>query len=334
MAKKTPLVSVVVPVRNEERYIGECLRSLMGQDYPKGKYEVLVVDGRSEDRTRDIVGKFMKRHRNIRLIENPELNVSAGRDVGFRNASGEIVVSFSGHSYADRDFLSKLVSRLVKSDESVAGVGCRHETPASDPPTARAIGLVTSSAFGGMGTTFKNPEEEQVVDSVAFTVYRKKVIEEVGGPSDPELGCTGNDAELNLRIKEAGYKLLYTPDTTAYHHKRAGIYNFFRWVFNYGVARAKIVRKHRRSAKLIHALPSIFIIGLVLTGILSFFSRVFFFLFLFALGAYFLSALGSSVMVSRGYGPKYVPRLLLVYFVEHVGYGLGFLYGVLGGNFV
>ncbi|KXB03729.1 hypothetical protein AKJ48_03660, partial [candidate division MSBL1 archaeon SCGC-AAA261O19] len=223
MHGKNPLASVFIPVRNEEEHIEECLNSLVNQDYPNDKYEIVIVDGKSEDQTREIVKKFMKQHDNIRLIENPELNVSAGRRIGVEESRGKYVIAFSGHSYADRDFIRKVVTRLEKADEEIAGVGCRHETPPGDSSTARAIGLAMSSTFGGAGTTFKQPEKEQVVDSVAFTAYRKKVVDEVGGPSDPDLERTGNDAELNLRIKEAGYKLLYIPDTTAYHHKKESL---------------------------------------------------------------------------------------------------------------
>lgn len=83
-------VSVVVPVRNEEGYIEECLSSLVNQDYPQDSYEILVVDGRSEDRTRNMVRELMQTHKNIRLIDNPEINVSAGKRIGFKEARGDL----------------------------------------------------------------------------------------------------------------------------------------------------------------------------------------------------------------------------------------------------
>lgn len=334
MVEEDPKASVFMPVRNEEKYIEESLDSLMNQDYPDEKYEVVVVDGMSEDRTREIVENYMERHDNIRLVENPELNVSEGRRIGVEESRGKYVIAFSGHSYADQDFIRKLVERLEGADEEIAGVGCRHETPEEDSDTAKAIGLAMGSVFGGAGTTFRHPEEEQVMDSIAFTCYRKDVVEEVGGPSNPELERTGNDAEFNLRIKEAGYKLLYIPDTKAYHHKKGDLSGFFKWSMNYGIARAKIIDMHGWEGSKVYVLPTLLVLGLVGSGVLSLFFWVFEWLFLLGVGGYLVSALISSASVSKRYGFSFVPKVFAAYLEEHFGYGLGFLAGLLGSDFV
>jgi len=328
--KRCPFVSVIVAVRNDEKYIKECLDSLTGQDYPAGRYEILVVDGRSMDGTREIVANYSKVHHNVRSIDNPRINAAAGRNIGIAEARGKILIMFSGHAYAERNFISNLALKLAACDEFVVGVGCGHETPPGDPYIARSIGLAMGSRFGGYGTTFLRESGEKFVDSIAFTAYRKDVFEKVG-PHD-ERFVVGQDGELNLRIKKAGYRLLYTPETIVYHHKKDSILKFFKHMFEYGRARAKMLKKHRGSFRPIYIFPSLFVLTLIFLGLLSPLHRFIFYMFLLLVGAYLACALASAALVSSKHGLKFMALLPAIYFIEHIGYGLGFLSGYLGGG--
>lgn len=324
-------VSVVVPVRNEEKYIEECLDSLINQDFPDAEYEIIVVDGESEDQTRDIVEEHLEGFKNIRLVENPQRNVAEGKRIGFEEAEGDFVIDFGGHSFADEDFISKLVSRLEKSDDDVAGVGCVHEIPPDESSIPRAIGKALATPFGGLGTTFRQMENERVVDSVAFTAYKKDIVDEVGGPSNPKLEHKGNDAELGLRLKEAGYKLIQIPNTSAYHHKRDSLGDFWKWIVNYGVGRANIVKMHGLNNPY-YLLPSILVIGGLFVAFMSLFSSIFRLFFVFSVSAYFLASFVSSATICDSV--KEIPLLMVVYLIEHFGYGVGFLSGLITGGYI
>jgi len=324
MAKEHPFITVIVAVRNEEKYIRECLDSLMAQDYPLDRYEVLIVDGRSTDGTRKIVESYAKTHKNVKLVDNPRVNAAAGRNIGIAEARGEVLIMFSGHARAEGNFISTLTLKLMASDSSVAGVGCGFEIPPDDIFIARSVGLAMGSRFGGYGTTFQRREKEQFVDS-SITAYRKGIFEEVG--LHDEKFVVGQDGELNLRIRKAGHKFLYTPKTTVYHHKRGSLSKFFKQMFNYGVARMRMIKKHPDTLKVLYLAPSLFVLALIFFGALSLFSRVAFYLFLIVICTYFACALISSAVIARRHGAKYMV-IPIIYFIEHVGYGLGFLRGI------
>src|SRR5688500_18693249 len=90
-------VSVVIPVYNEEGYIANCLTAVLEQDYPPDRLEIIVADGMSKDRTREIVNAFQCRHPNIRLIDNEKRIVPTGLNQAIRCARGEIIVRLDGH---------------------------------------------------------------------------------------------------------------------------------------------------------------------------------------------------------------------------------------------
>jgi len=322
---KHPFVSVIVAVRNEEKYIRECLDSLIAQDYLRDRYEVLIVDGRSADGTREIVEGYAKTHPNIKLVDNPRVNAAAGRNIGIKEARGEVLIMFSGHARAEGNFISTLTSKLAACDSSVAGVGCGHETPPDAPFIAKSIGLVMGSRFGGYGTTFPRGGEERFVDSIAFTAYRREIFERVG--LHDERFVVGQDGELNLRIKKAGYRLLYTPKTMAHHHKKDSLSKFSKQMFNYGVARAKMIRKHPDTSRALYFMPSLFVLALIFLSILSLFIHVVVYPFLVVICAYFVCALISSAAIAWKHGVGYL-ALPIVYFIEHAAYGLGFLWGI------
>src|SRR5574338_490543 len=117
-----PFVSVVVPARNEERYIERCLYSLAAQDYPRERFEVLVVDGRSDDETPRIVTRFAHESTiDLRLIDNPRRLPAAAMNIALDHARGDVIVRLDAHAYAGADFLSRSISALDAGSAECAG---------------------------------------------------------------------------------------------------------------------------------------------------------------------------------------------------------------------
>ena len=318
-------ISVIIPAYNEERTIGKCLESLLNQDYPEEKYEIIVADGKSEDNTKKIVEEYAKKYNNIKILDNPERNTALGRNIGIKNAKGDFILNFSGHAVAEKNVLSTLSKKLSDAEKNVVGVGCRFENVDTNF-MSKGIHSVLSSKFGGIGTTFSQPEEECFMESIAFTLYRKEIFDEVG-VFDPDF-WVGQDGELNLRIKKKGYTLLYTPETKVYHEKRDSFSAYATQMFKYGVAGYKRIKKHK-NFKIIYFMPSLTIIIFLLFLVLSLFYRAFLYLILGYAVFYILVSVAYSVtVIVKEKDTRYLFIILPLYVITHFCYGTGFLCGV------
>ncbi|HEC91979.1 MAG TPA: glycosyltransferase family 2 protein [Candidatus Atribacteria bacterium] len=321
-----PFISIVIPVYNEEKNIGKCLDSLLNQNYPEDKYKIIVADGNSEDNTKKIVEKYTKKHSNIKILDNPERNTAVGRNIGIKNSKGDFILNFSGHAFAEKNLLSTLSKKLIDVDKSIAGVGCGFETITNNS-ISKGIHFVLTSKLGGFGTTFNHPEKECFMDSIAFTLYRREIFDEIG-LFDPDFWI-GQDGELNLRIKEKGYKLLYTPETKVYHAKRDSFSSYSNQMFKYGIAAYKRIKKHKNS-KIIYLLPSLTIILLLFFLLLSLFHKIFLYFVLFYAFFYIIVSLAYSIKFTvKEKNPRYLFIILPLYITTHFCYGIGFLCGAL-----
>lgn len=321
-----PKVSFIMPVLNEEKTIEKCLDSIMNLDYPKDKIEILIAEGPSTDNTHKIVENYAKRCKNIKLLENPTGNTATGRNICIEYATGEMLMNYSGHVVAEKNLLRVLALKLSKAPKEIAGVGCSNLSPEEQNFVGKVSGVAFSGFMGGRNFFPQNAvfDEEKFVDHMSFTCYRKEVVEEVKG-FDPEFWC-GQDAELDIRIKKAGYKILYTPETRVYHFKRATIKSLFRQMYRYGVARAKIIKKHPDTLRLSHLLGAGFVTGILVLLILLILGLLpLWFLVGLAL-LYLLLSVISSLQVTRK--PSLVVSSVLFYFLIHVAYGTGFIRGV------
>ena len=122
--KDKPFVSIVLAVRNEETHIQECLQALLNQDYPAEKFEIIVADGMSEDRTREIIEKLEKSNKGrIRLIDNPAKLAFPGLDKGIKAAKSDILGLIGGHTIAPSSLISTLSELLITADDDVAAIG-------------------------------------------------------------------------------------------------------------------------------------------------------------------------------------------------------------------
>lgn len=146
-------VSVLVPARNETRLIRPCVVSLMMQDYPAHKYEVIVIDDSSSDSTVKVVRDLQRQYTNLILAKNKGAGTADARNTGLSIADGEVIVNFSAHAVAQEEYLTTVVTRLNEADNIIAGVGCRREIPSDDPFWAEVFGLAMRSPLGAMGTS-------------------------------------------------------------------------------------------------------------------------------------------------------------------------------------
>lgn len=318
-----PLVSAIVAMRDEEAYIGKCLDSLAAQDYPSELLEVLVVDGRSTDRSRGVVSAKQESMPHLRLLDNEKLISPAAFNIGIREARGKVLIIISAHCYLAPDYVSCCVEYLSKTDADC--VGGPIET-IGETDTARAIALAMSSPFGVGDALFRYSEREQYVDTLAFGAYRREVFERVGLFDEELVGS--EDDEFNYRLRKDGGKLLLTPAIRSFYYGRGSFAALCRQYFRYGLGKMRVVARHPKLVRLRHFIPALFVASLVVSALLSLISPWFALLLAIIVGCYLVFSLYASVRIAAREGWRYLPLLPAAFACLHLSYGAGFLLGL------
>ena len=321
--REMPFVSVVIPIRNEEDFIARCLQSVVDQDYPHDRMEVLVVDGRSEDRTREIVAEFGSRYPMIKLLDNPKLSTPAGLNIGIREAKGDVIVRVDGHCVLEADYVRQCVRCLRETGAD--NVGGLMKT-VGEGYVAQVIALAINSFFGSGGSKFHYSSKEQYVDTVYLGAFPRHVFDRVGYFNERLM--RNQDYELNYRIRAAGGKIFLSPAIRSSYYGRSTLRGLWQQYFQYGFWKIEMIRLHPKSVRLRQLVPPLFVFSLVAAGLLSPIHQVFLRLFLLILASYLLASLLASLKLARRKGWRYFPLLPLAFAVMHFSWGLGFLLGL------
>src|SRR6266581_598173 len=179
-AESLPFVTVLVPCRNEEKNIERCLESILANNYPAERMEILVLDGMSEDRTREIVTDYARRFPCIRLVDNPARHIPVAMNIGIRVARGERILKMDAHSTYQREYISRCVLYQDKYGAENSG-GVWKMVPGADTATAKAIALGLGSRFGSGNANVKvGVAKPTWSDSTAFGCFRRDLFERIG----------------------------------------------------------------------------------------------------------------------------------------------------------
>lgn len=321
-------LSVICPIYNEEKYIGQFLDSLLTQDYPKDDLEILLVDGMSKDRTREIVAEYIAEHPFIRLIDNPDKIVPYAMNRGIDAAKGDIIMRLDAHASYQPDYFSVLVKGLKRLQADNVGTVCKTDVLNKTPKTL-AIREVLGNKFGVGNSTFRTGiDKEQEVETVPFGCWRKEVFEKYG-KYDVRL-VRNQDIELNKRIIRGGGKILILPDTYCTYLARETWQALAK--NNYGNGKWNILTvyytKTFSSLSLRHFIPLLFLLSLIVPLLLAFIWWPFALVSLASLLAYtgLLSAVSLKLAIQKGLNFFY---LLITFFVLHLSYGWGSLMGII-----
>ena len=318
-----PRVSVVMPVRNEERYIARNLEAVLAQDYPADRLEVLVADGRSDDATRDVVGRFVERASaghgaSIVLVDNPERVMPAGANAAIRRASGDLILLLGGHATLPRDYVRTCVECLQQSGADGAGGSIES---VGEGWIGGAIAAAMSSPFGIGNSGFRTDGsgEPRVADTLPFPLFRRGVYERVG-LYNPRM-VRHQDYEFNYRVRAAGGRMMLLPALRATYHVRPSLARLWRQYWQYGIWKGRFVRRYPQSLKLRHLAPSVFALAALFWPA----ARI---AFEMLAGAYLgFVLLGMLSFALRGRW-SVVPLLPVVMVCLHFGYGLGVWVGL------
>ena len=324
---EAPFLSVVVPVRNEEKHLGRVLQDLLAQDYPHGRYEILVVDGNSTDATPRVVEEIAKTARpRIILLSNPRQLSSAGRNVGVRNSSGQIIVFVDGHCQIPSRKLLKDTAELFR----VTGADClcrpQPLTAMKNSWLQRGIADVRASALGhGLDSTiFSTALEDYVSPISSGASYKRAVFDQVGFYDERLDAC--EDVEFNHRVFRAGLRSYISPRLTVEYQPRNSIAAFWRQMLRYGRGRFRYLRIHPDAFSLGQVLPALFILWVLLGGVAAFRSKGLGVVYIATVALYFGAVMGSTFWLAIRNGWRHLFAGPGLYLTIHFGLGLGFLH--------
>lgn len=320
-----PSVSLIILMRNEERFVERCLESLIPQIDRFADSEILCVDGMSTDRTREIIEDYTRRCSQVRLIDNPEKIVSSGFNRGVRDSRGDLIFCLSCHARYAEDFVTRCLE--VSQRTEAEGVGGYLETlPGRENAVGRSISAATSSRFGVGGSSFRTGGDEREVDTVPFGCYRREVFERFGY-FDERL-VRNQDIEFNSRIRAGGGKLVISPKIKLTYFNRATFAGIRQQAFNNGLWNPYTIYLVGGGLRPRHFVPMAFVLSLIVLGVAGFFFWPIWLVLAGEVALYLLAAGVAAFQVSR---KKHVSGFLvwLTFLQLHVWYGLGSLWGVL-----
>lgn len=250
-----PLVSVVLPVRNEGRHLRRCLQAIAAQDYPADRIEVVIVDGQSDDDTRRIAAEFARNRPAVRVLDNPHRRIAPALNIGFDAARGEVIVRVDGHTLVEPDYVRECVATLRETGADVVG-GPRvvHGT--------RFWGQVIASILRSRMATparFHHSTQVSEVDSVFLGAFKRATLDRVG--LFDERFYWNEDYELNYRIRVAGGRVCTTPRVRSTYFSRDTLRGLIVQYWHYGRGKAMVMRAHPASIAPRHLAAPFFVLA-------------------------------------------------------------------------
>jgi glycosyltransferase involved in cell wall biosynthesis len=319
-----PFVSVIMPIRNEADFIQKAIESVLQNDYPHDRLEILVVDGMSDDGTRRIVTDIANRDSRVLMLDNPKKIVPYAMNIGLRQIKGDLFARVDGHATVAPDFLSSSVKCLLETRGAWL-VGGYIETT-SDTFIGKAISAAMQSAVGVGNAMFRRGDYEGWVDTLAFGMHHRWILDKIGF-FDEEL-VRNQDDDFNFRVIQAGGKIWLSKNIKSTYYSRSSLKKLWRQYFQYGFWRIRTIQKHGQPATLRQLAPMLLVLSLLGFGILSFVHPLFGWLLAAELSVYALGLVAGMIDVGRKSFFKYTVIAPLIFTILHFGYGIGSLWGI------
>lgn len=321
------MLSVICPVYNEEKYISQCIESLLQQDYPQDDLEILFVDGMSNDKTREIIASYTRQYPFIKMLDNPKKIVPYAMNAGIKASKGDTIIRLDGHVEYPTNYFSALVKNLTELDADNVGALCE-TLPCGSSSKELAIAEALSSSFGMGNSYFRiGCNEVRRVDTVPFGCFKREVFDKVG-LYDNEL-IRNQDDELNGRIIKNGGKIYLIPSIVTKYYARDKISKVRKMFYQYGLYKPLVNKKLGSPATVRQFFPLAFVLGLFIGAGLSCVSIIVALLYATVLVLYLFLACSftvkSIVKTGRWGLVLYQP---FIYFTIHVSYGWGYLIGI------
>lgn len=331
-------VAVVIPTLNEEKFIACCLDSVIAQSYPFDDMDVMVVDGGSKDRTKEIVEDYKRKYQNIRFLNNPGRIQSIAFNIGVKSSDAPYIVRLDAHATYNHRYIEKCIEKFSANAEVL---GCAPEfvgnvggvwniRPQHSGLIAESSAILNQSRFGIGGAAFRVGAPAGFVDTVPFGCFPRKVLEKVGGMREDL--PRGEDNEFNSRIRKAGYKIYLDPKIVCSYFSRDTLRTNMKQMYANGESIGHLFYVDKDSVGIRHLIPLLFV-GSILCGVaLAFVWLPFFYALLAELCLYFTCDLLASILAAKEHGWKYLLPLFVMFFCVHISYGWGTIVGLFTGR--
>lgn len=325
-----PFVSIIVPCYNEEATIRHLLDSILAQTYPREQMELIISDGMSTDRTRDVIAAFQKEHADlaVRVVENSVRTIPSGLNQAIRESRGEIIVRLDAHSIPIPGYVGLCVSahQLGKGD-NVGGVWEIHA--GAKTWMAESISLAAAHPLGAGDAQYRLNAKAGAVDTVPFGSFRRGLIDKIGGFDETLLA--NEDYEFNTRVRESGGTVWLEPSIRSVYFSRGTIGKLALQYWRYGFWKFKMLKRYPQTLRWRQALPPVFVSSLIVLIVLSLWTvfvryllAALLFIYVISLG---LAGLKLAIEKQKGFLLLGVPLAITT---MHLAWGTGFLWsGVL-----
>jgi len=259
-----PAVGVIMPILNEERYLEEAVAAVLGQDYP-GAIELVLALGPSHDRTDEIARRIAAHETRVRVVANPSGRTPDALNAALTVGRSEIVVRVDGHGVLDRDYVRTACELLQET--GAANVGGLMD---AEGVTAfeRAVAAAMTSRLGVGSAAFHTGGEPGAVDTVYLGVFRREWLDRLGG-YDPRF-VRAQDWELNLRIRQAGGVVWFSPSLRVAYRPRSSLAALARQYRDYGRWRRVVARTHSGTINARYLAPPTVLVAVTAGVVLGF----------------------------------------------------------------
>ena len=313
---QTPLVSIVIACRNEEKHIADCVSGFLSGTVPN--IEVIVVDSMSEDRSLEVLQAIAAKDARLRILSNPDKITPKAFNIGVRAARSPYWAIFGAHTIPAKNWVERNLAAL-EANSSAAAVGGVLET-VSDTFVGRAIAAVMSSVFGVGNVRFRVGGAPGYTDTVVFGVYRREVTDRYG--LFDEVFATNQDDEYNLRLTAHGEKLYFDPSIQARYYARSTWRKALDQYWRYGRYKVDVFRKNGRIGGIRQLAPAAWVAFLIASVLVGMFVSAVILLAAAVIASYLLLGIIFMFRKARQCGLSailFVPVAASI----HLAYGLG-----------
>jgi glycosyltransferase involved in cell wall biosynthesis len=317
---RSPLkVSIILPCRNEVDNIEDCLEKILNLQPPLGGYEIIVIDGVSDDGTRDVIYKKIVDYPNLRLLDNPKKIVPSAMNIGIEAAKGEYIIRVDARCIHPENYIVELLKLMEQTQaDNVGGV----LTPIGKSYLQKGIAAAYKSKIS-MGSALR--ERNNFIgktDTVYGGCFKKEKLKKLGYYDENMV--RNQDDELSFRLRKEGGKIIQSTDIKIKYYPRKNLRQLFKQFMQYGFWKVFVIIKHPKQASFRHFVPAILVFGLITIITTSFYNWFSFFLIFI----YFFIVLIESGRVTLKTKKKLFPAIITSIITIHFSFGFGFIIGI------
>lgn len=318
-SEELPLVTIAIPVLNEEQHIETCIESLFAGTYPLNRLEVFVLDGGSTDRTVELVEQLVDLRQNIHLLQNPAKIQAVAMNIAIREATGEIIVRLDAHSLYQPDHVERIIERLIAGEaENVGGI----QAPVGSGLFGKVAAACLRTSFSMGSSAHRVADNPTYSESVFLGGWRTETLRRLGGFNPAWI--VNEDYELNVRLRESGGRVMVLPGLMCEYYVRSTPIALAKQYYRYGFWRVRTVRCHRSAIRPRHLVPLVLLVALVVSLFFAGFGSVFGFIVPVIYSLTLLVAGVRVIAVERKLSAILSP---VVFGLIHLSFGFGLAMG-------